>query len=84
MAISRHPWLESTTRRFGGTGLGLAISKLLMQLMGGHIWLVESQPGKGSLFCGTVPLMIATRVQVSQQMLSEKVGASLSGTRFWW
>lgn len=72
---------QSTTRRFGGTGLGLAISKLVMDLMGGRIWLVESQPGKGSLFRGTVTLMVSTRVQASQQALSEKVGPLLHGTR---
>ncbi|MDH5669255.1 MAG: response regulator, partial [Nitrospira sp.] len=72
---------QSTTRRFGGTGLGLAISKHVMDLMGGRIWLVESQPGKGSLFCGTVPLMVSTRAQVSQRALSEKAGPLLHGTR---
>ena len=71
----------STTRRFGGTGLGLAISKRLMELMGGRIWLAASQPGHGSLFCGIVPLIIAKRAQIRQEMLRDKVGSLLNGAR---
>jgi signal transduction histidine kinase/ActR/RegA family two-component response regulator len=46
------------TRRFGGTGLGLAICRQLADMMGGSLDC-ESEPGGGSAFILTLPLVPA-------------------------
>lgn len=47
---------DSVTRRYGGTGLGLTISRQLARRLGGDVTVV-SQPGTGSTFEVTIPVI---------------------------
>ncbi|MBI5304391.1 MAG: response regulator [Chloroflexi bacterium] len=46
----------STTRQHEGSGLGVPLSKRLVESHGGQMWL-ESQPGIGTTFYFTLPIM---------------------------
>ncbi|WP_088655670.1 PAS domain-containing hybrid sensor histidine kinase/response regulator [Geofilum rhodophaeum] len=53
----------STTRKYGGTGLGTTISKMLVELMGGKIWVESPHPDyawskdhPGTIFHFVLPL----------------------------
>ena len=60
---------KTRSRETGGTGLGLSIAKHLVEAQGGRLW-VESELGRGSRFCFTLPLTIDAE-DASTRQLSE-------------
>ena len=57
----------SITRKFGGTGLGLAICKMLVERMGGKIYVKSREGGQGITFSFTLPLEIPEKNMVEHE-----------------
>lgn len=73
----------SFARQYGGTGLGLCISAELAKLLGGEIraW---SEPGRGSRFAVTIPLVACADEPADADTVAEVVqpsGPALDGRR---
>lgn len=69
---------ETTSRRYGGTGLGLSISSNLVRRMGGKLELT-SQPGEGSDFHFTLPVMVSESRPEMEEVLSDGHTSSRTG-----
>jgi PAS domain S-box-containing protein len=63
--FSRYERYEKTSSKILGTGLGLAITRQIIEMHGGKIW-VDSEPGDGSDFHFTLPLVAAPENEVSK------------------
>ena len=61
-----------TARKFGGTGLGLSISRVIVEMMGGTIW-VDSEPGEGAVFSFTVVMEKSEKVSEHFQVAPEQL-----------
>ena len=81
-----YPFMQgdaTTTRKFGGTGLGLDLARRLAKALGGDVVLLESSPGKGSVFEITFALenpRYKGQVKASERKSKEKI-PTLNGIR---
>jgi CheY-like chemotaxis protein len=69
----------STTRRFGGTGLGLALSRRLARYLGGDVFLVRSEAGKGSVFRIEISADRTLKERTTAQYLPNQAAKAIVG-----
>jgi len=72
---------DVNTKTHNGTGLGLSICKSITELLGGRI-AVDSEPGSGSTFSISIPLIINNYYNINKSVKGIRVEkTSLSGKK---
>lgn len=72
---------EKFNRLYSGTGLGLALSKGLIELMGGHIWVI-SEENQGTEFRFGIPVeVVVTKFVIKPKQVSENTSGLEWGKR---
>lgn len=71
---------EGLNRAYEGTGLGLTITKKYVEMLEGNI-ILESEPGKGSTFTVTLPIMKKNVPELETKNESIKVEGNISGKK---
>jgi signal transduction histidine kinase len=70
---------DSHSRQYGGVGIGLAISLKIAQVLNGEL-TVESEPGKGSTFFFTLPvIMTEIGIPVQSDLTPHYIDLNLKG-----
>jgi signal transduction histidine kinase len=64
---------DTLTQKPKGSGLGLAISRQIIDHFGGRLW-VNSQPGVGSTFSFTLPVMAGAWAALELEASAALVG----------
>ncbi|MFN3455473.1 MAG: response regulator [Pseudobdellovibrio sp.] len=70
---------NSIRKKYGGTGLGLTIAKKLSQLLGGDTGLLESTPGKGSVFFVNLSYKPVYKKQETLNFINSTQSINLTG-----